>query len=131
MKIKVDDKEVFEFTKTHMAVICHEIPSSIFEADVIRRINWMFMHKYEQVFSKLRKEWEPKLKAAGIKSFPFDRDEFAELVFSQPDSECRQKQEQKKLDEVNARRLKKDPNAKPLLLKIVVPPVDPSMKRFD
>ena len=34
---------------------------------------------------RLKDEWEPKLKAAGVKSIPLDDDELAELIFSQSD----------------------------------------------
>ena len=42
------------------------------------------MHKYEQCFKKLKAEWDVKLVENGIKSIPTDPDEYATLVFEQP-----------------------------------------------
>lgn len=84
MKISVNDQHLFTLSETQKKVIAHEIPSHILEDDLKRRLNYILMHKYENCFERLKKEWEPKLKAAGVKSIPLDNDEFAQLVFSQP-----------------------------------------------
>lgn len=83
MKISVDDKELFSLSDTQKQVLMDEIPKDIFEDDMKRRLQYILMHKYEQCFERLKKEWEPKLKALGVKSIPLDNDEFAQLVFSQ------------------------------------------------
>ena len=85
MKISIDDKELFTLTDTQKAVIKNDIPADIFEDDMKRRINWVLMHKYEQCFKALKKEWEPKLAASGAKSIPTDPDEFAGVVFAHPE----------------------------------------------
>ena len=41
-------------------------------------------HKYERCFERLKKEWDKKLIDNGVKSMPTDPDEYAQLVFSQP-----------------------------------------------
>jgi hypothetical protein len=62
-----------------------------------RRLHWVLTHKLECCFERLKKEWEPKLKANGVKMIPTDPEEFAELVFSQPDYENRSQRERRAL----------------------------------
>jgi len=84
MKISVDDVELYTLSETKKKVIQHQISSDIFYDDMKRRLEWVLMHKYNQVYKRLKDEWEPKLAAAGMRSIPTDPDEFAELVFAQP-----------------------------------------------
>lgn len=85
MQIKVDDELIFELSEIQKKVIQNDIPSEIFDEDMKRRLKWiLFDEKYSRCFDRLKKEWEPKLIASGYKQLPFDPDEFAELVFSQP-----------------------------------------------
>ena len=93
MKVKYNDEEILSLNEIKESVLKDEIGSTIFEQDMIRRIRYIIMHKYEQCFENLRKEWEPKLKNRGVKMFPADDDEFAKLVFSQPDYLDRQGRE--------------------------------------
>lgn len=96
MKIKVDDKEILNINSTKLKVLSDEIPNEILQEDCCRRLNWVLMHKYETCFEKLKKEWEPKLKSKGIRAIPLDEDEFAELVFSQPDYKDRSARDNEK-----------------------------------
>ena len=84
MKISVDGKDLFEITETQKKVIRNEIPEDIFDQDMKRRLEWVLTHKYERCFDRLKKEWDEKLIQNGVKSVPTDKDEYAELVFSQP-----------------------------------------------
>ncbi len=93
MKISVDDKELYTLTETQKKVIKNDIHEDEFEQDMKRRLQYILMHKYENCFARLKKEWEPKLKESGLKSFPTDDDEFAELVFLQPEYKCRKTRE--------------------------------------
>lgn len=95
MKISVDGIELFELTETKKKVICNDIPNEIFDADMKRRLQWVLEHKYTRSFDRLKKEWEPKLVANGIRSIPTDKDELAELIFSQPNYEDRSKRDEK------------------------------------
>jgi len=95
MKIKIDNTDVFELTETQKKVLKDNIDEDIFDADIQRRVRWVIEHKYERCFEKLKREWEPKLAAKGIESFPSNMDAFAELVFSQPEYKSRK---QKRLD---------------------------------
>lgn len=84
MKFKVDDTEVFEINETKQKVLKNDIHSDEFDEDIKRRVKYIIEHKYEQSFKRMKDEWEPKLKVAGVKAIPLDEDEFAQLVFAQP-----------------------------------------------
>jgi hypothetical protein len=94
MKIKIDDQEIMSLNETKKKVIANDLLKDSLHEDCCRRLQWVLMHKYEQCFERLKKEWEPKLKANGVASIPLDNDEFAELVFSQPDYKDREAREQ-------------------------------------
>lgn len=94
MKISVNDQEIFSLTETQKKVIKNDIPEEIFEDDMKRRLKWvLFDEKYQKCFDRLKKEWEPKLKARGIEMFPSNDEAFAELIFSQPDYKNRSQRE--------------------------------------
>lgn len=93
MKISVNDKELYTLSETQKKVIKNDIHDDIFEDDMKRRLNWVLMHKYERCFARLKKEWDQKLVANGIKSVPTDPDEYAQLVFSQPNYKDRKARE--------------------------------------
>lgn len=96
MKISVNDQELFTLSDMQKKVLCDDINMDILDADLKRRLQWVLMHKYEQCFLKLKNEWEPKLAANGVKSFPVDKDEFAALVFSQPNyKDCKARMAEK------------------------------------
>jgi len=101
MKIKVDNKDLFELSEVEKKVICNDINDDIFQADMERRLQWVLKHKYEQCFKRLKAEWEPKLAANGVRSLPVDKTEFAELVFSQPNYKNR-KERDKKIEQEEA-----------------------------
>jgi len=83
MKIKVDNKDLFELTEIQKKVLKNDIKSEVFEEDIKRRIFYIINYKYDQCFKRLKAEWEPKLAAKGIESLPTNKDSFAELVFAQ------------------------------------------------
>lgn len=93
MKIQIDNKCICELNDTKKKVLQNDIFTEEFESDIERRLEYIIMHKYEQSFKRLKDEWEPKLRAAGVKSFPADADEFAELVFAQPGYKSRSERE--------------------------------------
>ena len=93
MKISVDGKELFSLNDTQKRVIKNDIHEDIFEEDMKRRLEYVLTHKYERCFERLKKEWEPQLKANGVASIPTNNDQFAELVFSQPQYKSRKQRE--------------------------------------
>lgn len=84
MKISVNDQELYTLSDTQKKVIQDNVPADIFEDDMKRRLQWVLMHKYEQSFKDLKDKWDSLLKENGVKSVPTDPDEYAQLVFSQP-----------------------------------------------
>jgi hypothetical protein len=88
MKISVDKKECFSLTDTQKQVIMNDIHEDEFESDMKRRLQYVLMHKYEQCFDRLKKEWDVKLQSR-VKSVPTNPEAYAQLVFSQSDYKCR------------------------------------------
>lgn len=84
MKISVNDQELFTLSETQKQVIQNDIHVEMFDADMKRRLQWILMHKYEECFKDLKKEWDDKLAKNGIKMIPTDPEEYAQLVFAQP-----------------------------------------------
>jgi hypothetical protein len=94
MKISVNDQELFTLSDTQKQVIKNNIHAEKFDADMNRRLQWVLMHKYEECFKELKAEWDPKLAANGVKMIPTDPDEYAQLVFAQPNYKDRSAREQ-------------------------------------
>jgi hypothetical protein len=99
MKISVNDQELFTLSETQKTVIKNDIPEDIFDEDMKRRLQWVLTHKYEQCFKRLKDEWDQKLASNGVKSVPTDPDEYAQLVFSQPNYKDRKARELKAANE--------------------------------
>ena len=85
MKVKVNDKVIFELAEWEKNVLKHEIPTEIFDADMERRLEWVLKHLVEQCYNRFEKEWIEKLRAKGVASIPTDKASFVALVLSQPD----------------------------------------------
>ena len=96
--IKVDNQELFRVKPTLRKMITQYLCNSDVEF-CKNQLKFILQHKYERCMARLRHEWEQRLAKKGMKSFPLDNDQFAELVFSQPeyknrsqrDSEAKQK----------------------------------------
>jgi len=95
MKISVNDKELYTLTDIQKQVIQNDVPLDIFEEDMKRRLQWVLMHKYEVCFKDLKEIWDQKLIANGVSMVPTDPDEYAKLVFSQPNYKNRSAREEK------------------------------------
>lgn len=93
MKISVNDQELFTLTQIQQDVIKNNVIEEIFEEDMKRRLQWILMHKYEECFKELKAEWDVRLAASGVKMVPTDADEYAKLVFSQPNYKNRSARE--------------------------------------
>ena len=92
MKVIVNDKELFTLTEVQKKVIANDIPKEKLEEDMKRRMFHIINHKYEQCFKRLKAKWEPILHARDLATPP-KKDDFAELVFSQPDYKDRSARE--------------------------------------
>lgn len=89
MKISVNDQEILTLTETQKDVIRHDIPTELFDEDMKRRVRYILVHKYEQCFKRLKKEWDEKLRQNGVAMIPTDPEAYAQLVFSQPNYQNR------------------------------------------
>ncbi len=93
MKISVDGIDIFELTEIQKQVIKNDINADEFDEDMKRRLQYILMHKYDQCFFRLKNEWDKKLVANGVAMIPTDPDEYARLVFSQPNYKDRKQKE--------------------------------------
>lgn len=93
MKIAVNGQDLFELSEIQKKVIKNDIHEDIFDQDMKRRLQYILEHKYERCFARLKEEWDKKLEANGVKSIPLDKDEYAALVFAQPNYMCRKKRD--------------------------------------
>ena len=104
MKVMVDGKEVLVLSDTQKNVIKNEISEDIFQDDMERRSAWILKHKYERCMARMKQEWMPKLEKNGVKSIPLNNEEFAQLVFQQPDYKSKkQKDDEIKSSELAAK----------------------------
>ncbi len=93
MKISVNDVELFTLSDVQKKVIMNDIHADEFDQDMKRRVHYILNHKYERCFARLKEEWDKKLAANGVKMMPVDPDEYAKLVFSQPQYQDRKARE--------------------------------------
>lgn len=93
MKILVDGVDLFELSKIQKRVIKNYINEDVFEEDMKRRLQWILTHLYEQAFTKLKAEWDSKLAANGVSMIPTDPEQYAQLVFSQPNYRSRKQRD--------------------------------------
>ena len=84
MKIFVDAKEVCSLSDTQKKVLCNDLYADTINEEMCRRVNYVVMHKYEQCFKRLKREWDSKLAQNGVSQIPTDPDAYARLVFAQP-----------------------------------------------
>lgn len=98
MKISVNEQELFTLSETQKKVIQNDISEDIFEEDMKRRLQWVLTHKYEECFKRLKEEWDSKLAANGVKMISTDPEEYAELVFTQPNYKNRSARESEQKD---------------------------------
>ena len=84
MKISVNDQELFTLTPVQLQVLGDAINAPL-EEDLKRRIQYILIHKFEECMKAMKSHWIPKLQANGVKMIPLDNEDFAKLVFGQPD----------------------------------------------
>ena len=83
-KIKYQGEEILDIPQWKQDVIENDV-SDDFDADVVRRLQWVVNHKAERCLERMKTEWIPKLKAKGVESIPLDDEAFVVLVLSQPE----------------------------------------------
>lgn len=92
MKVILDNKEILDISDTMLKVIANDLIEDVV-GDIERRIIWVITHKFEQCFSRLKAEWDPKLSDRGIEMLPTNKEKYAQIVFSQPDYKSRSERE--------------------------------------
>ena len=104
MKFSIDDKKILELTKTQKDVLRYNIFDEDFESEMIRLVNWVILHNYEQAFKEIKRVYEEELANSGIKLLPVDKDELAELIFKLPGYKSRSQRDHKLPDNVLERK---------------------------
>ena len=84
MNFLIDNESVFTLNETQENVLKNDINEDVFVEDMKRRITYIINEKYNQCFKRLKQEWDQKLIANNVMLVPTDPDEYAALVFSQP-----------------------------------------------
>jgi hypothetical protein len=92
--VKVDGVDCFEIDITTKQLLKSDVAKNCCCVEWSKeRFKWVLQHKYERCMERLRKEWGKKLTNNGIKELPLDDEEFANLVFSQPEYKNRSQRE--------------------------------------
>jgi hypothetical protein len=81
--LKVDGVEHCTFQEDHK-MIWKKMKGVEYQHHMCEALEWILTHKFERCMERLRLNWEPKLKAL-YPSIPTDDEDFANIVFSQPD----------------------------------------------
>ena len=97
MKVDVDNKLLFEITVTQRKVIEWDIATEFFEEDMKRRLQYTFMHKYDQCLNRMIQEWMPVLRER-FAQLPTNYEALANIIFQQPDYKDKSKKEKDKKD---------------------------------
>jgi hypothetical protein len=92
LSVAVDGKEVFKVTPLQKKILVH-LGKKDPDEHCHSQMAWILAHKYERCMERLRREWEPKLLSMDISYFPLDDDDFAKLIFSQPNYKNRSQRE--------------------------------------
>ena len=93
MKVLIDNEVLFEINETQKKVFEDAIFTEEIDEVLKGLIKWVVSHNYDEIFKRFKAEWEPKLEASGLKMIPTDKEEFAKLVFTQPDYKSRSQRE--------------------------------------
>jgi len=85
ISVSVDGEEAFKILSIKRKLIREATSTKDCYSWCVDKMKFVLLHKYERCMQRLRQEWEARLAAKGFSSVPSDDDEFANLVFSQPD----------------------------------------------
>lgn len=84
MKIKVDNDVVFEYKDWQINVIKHDVRDELFEEYIKTRLTGFLRQLHDKSFARLKQEWNSKLLENWVSDLPINDEEYAKLVFSQP-----------------------------------------------
>lgn len=86
MKLSINDKVIKILEEWEIKLLQNDIRADKFEAEMKRRVEWVWQHKIDQCFERLMKEWVDKLRAdPSVSSLPLDRKDFVEMVTARSD----------------------------------------------
>ncbi len=96
MRLYRSEKDNFVLQQWQIKVIEYDIPTDLFESDMVRRLladpsksaEWICEQKIEGCLRRMHLAWDPILTAEGITIPPGDED-YVNLVISQPTYEDR------------------------------------------
>lgn len=91
--VKVDAAEVATITPIQKQVMEAEMWPHTINQKIKDMITNCISEKYLQCYKRLKQRWDPVLRSRGIR-IPTDRDQYAQLVFSQPDYQSRSQRNQ-------------------------------------
>lgn len=83
MKVSINDQELLTLSEIQKKVIEDKIESC--GAWVESGLRENIANKFDSAFNGLKKEWDDKLAQRGVEMVPTNKDDYASLVFSQPD----------------------------------------------
>lgn len=85
MIVTYDGQEILNLSDTQKDVIKNDIPASIFDADMKRRLDyWANDRMFKKAALRLKEEWDDKLVANGVDQMPLDLEVYCQLVIDQP-----------------------------------------------
>ena len=79
MRFSIDSFQLLELSETHKKVIQNDIPSEIFEMDMMRRFHYPIWHSNRKHIRERKESWKKELAAKGRQTIPLDEMKLAEL----------------------------------------------------
>lgn len=93
MKIKINDKVIFEISATDRILLEHDLLDV--DADIERRLEYIIKHKADQCYKRLREEWDKKLELDPlINSVPTKREDYVMFIKKHPNYKSRAQREE-------------------------------------
>lgn len=98
MQIKLDDVVLFEISDADIKILENDLIDV--QAEITQRLKYIVTHKVEQCYKRMRDEWTSKLEQSKVvASVPLQRDDFVNLILSQPDYKNRAMREAEVLND--------------------------------
>ena len=91
--VSVDDVDLFTIPADMKKIISYYYNKVNPDQYIAQQIVWLMNHKYERCMERVRLEWEPKLKAEGVKTVKSDNTEFYDGIKARPDCKDRSDRE--------------------------------------
>jgi len=102
MKIKIDDRVIFELDDIKKAIFKDIIFEEDFESEIERLVKWVLEHNLSNITRSLREKWMPLLGEMGIDSIPTSDEGFARVIFKHKSYKNRSKRDKKFPDKIKS-----------------------------